>query len=112
MDGAAHECGTIDTALPKLVYRMKRDGRLVWKLSACSFVLRRHTVEFASGQTWLFHTPFFWWLNIMGVQDGGPGVLGRVGPSKKLWAIEIDSERDNLELLSLIALLHRNWWRS
>ena len=112
LDGAAHDCGQIDARLPKLLYTMQRDRRLIWKLSARSLVLRRHAVQFASADNWLFHTPFFWWLNIMGVQDGEVKVLGHVGPNKKIWCFCVDPECDTSDLLSAIALLHRNWWRS
>jgi hypothetical protein len=111
-DGSGLERGQIDATVPKLLYTMQRDSKPVWKLSARSLVLRRHAVEFSSADRWLFHTPFFWWLNIMGVHSLGARVLGKVGPSKRLWLLFIDPERDDLDLLALVALLHRNWWRS
>ena len=112
LDGSAHEHGRIDRKFPKVCYTMHRDGNLIWKLSARSLVRRRHAVEFASPDKWLFHTPFYWWMNILGVRNGEIKVLGRVGPSKWIWHLYIDPECDNLDLLSLLALMHRNWWRS
>jgi hypothetical protein len=112
LDGDGQDLGYIDVIVPKLVYTMRREERLIWKLSARSLMLRRHAVEFASDGRWLFYTPFFWWLNVLGVQNGGPKVLGHVGSTKKIWVFSVDPERDDLDLISLVALVHRNWWRS
>ena len=112
LDGAAHDCGKIDVRVPKVSYIMQRDRRPIWKLSARSLVMRRHAVVFSPADRWLFHTPFFWWLNIVGVQNGDIRVRGHIGHNKKTCGIYVDPECDNLDLLSLIALLHRNWWQS
>jgi hypothetical protein len=82
----------------------------MWKLSARSLVLKRHAVQFASRDRWLVYTPWFSWLRIAGVQDGRVRVFGHVGPTRRIWGLRVDPECDNLDLLSLIALMHRNWW--
>ena len=112
LDGDAHERGRIDVELPKIRYAIRRDRDRIGTLSARSFVLRRHAVQFASGDRWLFHTPFFLWLGIAGVQNGQVRVLGQVGPNKTIWLLRVDPECDDLDLLTLVALMHRNWWRS
>jgi hypothetical protein len=112
LDDAARERGRIDAAVPKLLYTMYREGGLIWKLSARSIVLRRHAVQFSPADSWLFHTPWYCWLNILGVHCGEVKVVGWVGPNRRYWALCIDPGCDNLDLLSLLALLHRNWWRS
>jgi hypothetical protein len=112
LDGAGLERGQISAPVPKLLYTMHRDGSLIWKVSARSIVLRRHAVQFASGDRWLFHTPWYWWLNVLGAHSGAVRVLGWVGPSKRLWALCVDPAHDSFDLLALLALMHRNWWHS
>ena len=109
-DGDGHERGCIDVELRAIRYAMRRDGCQMWKLSARSLVLKRHAVQFASGDRWLVYTPWFSWLRIAGVQDGRVRVFGHVGPTRLIWGLRVDPECDNLDLLSLIALMHRNWW--
>lgn len=92
------------------VYAMRRDKCCIWKLSARSLVLKRHAVQFASGDSWLFHTPWFWWLGIAGVQNGRVRVFGQLGPTKRIWLLRVDPECDDLDLLALVAYMHRNWW--
>jgi len=112
LDGAGQERGQIAAPVPKVLYTMHRDGSHIWKLSARSIVLRRHAVQFASADRWLFHTPWYWWLNILGVQSGAVRVVGWVGPSKRLWGLCVDPEYDSFDLLPLLALMHRNWLHS
>ena len=110
-DGDARERGRIEAELPMIVYAMRRDRCRIWKLSARSLVLKHHAVQFASGDRWLFHTPWFLWLGIAGVQNGRVRVFGHVGPTKQIWVLRVDPECDDLDLLSLVAFMHRNWWR-
>ena len=112
LDGDAHERGRIDFELPKIRIRgaMRRDGCHIWKLSARSLVLKRHAVQFASGDSWLFHTPWFSWLRIAGVQNGQVRVFGHVGRTRLIWILRVDPDCDDLDLLSLLAMMHRNWW--
>jgi len=112
LDGGEQELGHIDVNVPKLVYTMRCEERFIWKLSVRSLVLRRHTVQFAADGRWLFYTPFFWWQSVLGVENDGPKVIGRVGPTKRIWLFRVAPESDQVPLLSLVAMLHRNWWRS
>lgn len=112
LDGDAHERGRIDFELPKIRIRgaMRRDGGHIWKLSARSLVLKRHAVQFTTGDRWLFHTPWFSWRGIAGVQNGQVRVFGHVGRTKQIWILRVDPDCDDLDLLSLLAMMHRNWW--
>jgi hypothetical protein len=112
LDGVGQERGQIAATVPYFSYTMHRDGSLIWKLSARSVVLRRHAAQFASVDRWLFHTPWYWWLNIVGLQNGAVRVVGWVGPSKRLWGLCVDPKYDSLDLLALLALMHRNWFHS
>lgn len=112
VDGVSHERGDIAAPVPKLLYTMHRNGSLIWKLSARSMVLRRHAAQFASSDRWLFHTPWCWRLNMLGLHNGVVRVVGRVGPSKMSWILSVDPKYDSLDLLALLALMQRNWLHS
>jgi len=111
LDGDAHECGSIDVEWGKIKYAMRRDGCQSWKVAARSLMFRRYAVEFASGDRWLFYTPFFCWMGIAGLQDGQVRVLGWVGPNRQIWGLRVDPECDSVEVLALVALMHRSGWR-
>jgi hypothetical protein len=112
LDGAGQERGQVDCRWPKLSYTLHRDGGLVWKISARSLVLRRYAVQFASAESWFCHVPFLWSQKIAGVHHDAVRMLGWVGPTKQVWCFAVDPECDNLDVLSLVALLHRCWWWS
>jgi hypothetical protein len=107
------ECGIIrsEGIVPGIRYVMRRNGDLVWTLSVRSFVRKHHALEPAVGDTWTFDTPFYWWQHLTGSVNGVPRLLGRVGPSKRLWSIAVEPGRDTEDVLAAVAFLHRKWWR-
>lgn len=91
---------------------MRKDGALVWTLSARSLVRKRHVLELAGGDRWMFDTPFYWWQHLTGRLHDAPRVVGRVGPTKAFWQLWIEPGKDSIELLAAIGRLHRQWWRA
>jgi len=111
LDGAGNEQGIIRPRAPGLGYRMYCSGRPVWTVSSRSLVVRRHALEFSGGGTWDVRTPFFWWMNVLCLENGEARALGRVGSGKRLWFLAIERGRDNLDVLSALAFMHRRWLR-
>lgn len=109
LDAAGVERGRIDSEgiVPGIKYVMRRDGTPVWVLSVRSIVRKRHMLEF-TGERWTFHTPFFC-MDYYGTVAEVPRVVGFIGPTKRHWAIAVDPERDNPDLLAAVAYLHRIW---
>ena len=92
-------------------YVMRLDAEVVWVLTVRSVVRKRHALWSAAGDQWTFHTPFFWWQQLTGSVSGTPSLVGRVGPTKRLWFMMIEPGRDRRELLAAVAFMHRTWWR-
>jgi hypothetical protein len=90
---------------------MRRDAELVWVLTVRSVVRRRHTLCPVGGDEWTFDTPFFWWQQLAGSLGGTLRLLGRVGPTKRLWFMVIEPGSDTPEVLAAVAFMHRKWWR-
>ena len=113
LDADGREEGIIrsDGMVPGVRYVMRRNGNPVWRLSVRSIVRKRHALKPASGETWRFDTPFFWWQHLTGTAGGVPKLLGRVGPTKKLWFIWVEPGRDTYDMLAAVAFMHRKWWR-
>jgi len=111
LDAAGDEEGIIRSRGPGFGYAMRRSGRVVWTVSNRSAVMRRHALEFAGGGTWDVRTPFYWWMNIVCSEGGQTRALGQVGPRKWLWFLWIEPGRDNHDVLSALAFMHRRWRR-
>ena len=107
------ECGTIrpEGMFRGLRFVMRRDGAAVWVLTVRSLVRKRHRLEIVGGDVWTFDTPFFLRLHVTGTVGGRERLLGRVGPRKKNWGFVVDPDKDTLDLLAAVALIHWNWWR-
>jgi hypothetical protein len=114
IDASGREEGLIrPEGLPPYVkYAMHRNGNLVWSLSVRSVFRRRHALELGNGDSWTFHTPFFWWQDLTGTTCGMPRLVGRVGSEMWLWLVWIEPGNDTSELLSAVAFLHRQWFHS
>jgi hypothetical protein len=80
-------------------------------MSTRSPVMGRHALEFSGAGTWDVRTPFFWWMNIVCRESGKTHALGQVGPRKGLWLLWIEPGRDDHDVLSALAFMHRRWWR-
>jgi hypothetical protein len=111
LDAAGNEEGVIRPRGPGFGYALRRSGRAVWTVSNRSSVMRRHVLDFSGGGTWDVRTPFFWWMNIMCSESGKTHALGQVGPRKWLWFLWIEPGKDDLDVLSALAFMHRRWWR-
>ncbi|WP_197447031.1 hypothetical protein [Tautonia plasticadhaerens] len=98
--------------LPGVRYVMRRDSGPVWTLSVRSLLRKRHALELAGGEAWVFDTPFFWKLRVTGTVRGSPDLLGCVGPTMRCWLFAIEPSRDSPDLLAAIAYLHQRWWHS
>lgn len=94
-----------------LRFVMRRNGNPVWVSTVRSFVRRRHRLQTADGQLWIFDTPFFWWQHLTGIIDGYDGLIGFVGPTKRHWGFAVEPLRDTFGLLSALAFMHWKWWR-
>jgi hypothetical protein len=92
-------------------YVMRRDQNPVWILSVRSLVRKRHRLRLADGETWTFDTPFYWWQHLTGSLADAPGLIGHVGPSKRIWLFGIEPGRETRDVLAAVAVMHRNWWR-
>jgi hypothetical protein len=92
-------------------YVMRRDAEVVWVLTVRSVVRKRHTLCPVVGDDWTFDTPFFWWQQPAGSVSGSPRLIGRVGPTKRLWFMMIEPGRDTPDVLAAVAFVHRKWWR-
>lgn len=92
-------------------YVMRRDENPVWMLSIRSVARKRHRLRLTDGETWTFDTPFYWWQRLTGTRAGAPGLIGHVGPSKRVWIFRIEPGRETDDVLAAVALMHRNWWR-
>ncbi len=112
LDAGGREQGFIrsEGLLPCLRYAMRRDGELVWMLSGRSIVRKRHVLVLANGDSWTFHTPFFWWQNLSGTTSGALGLFGGNGPTKRYWLVWIEPGKDSFDLLAAVAFLHRQYW--
>ena len=97
--------------MPLVKYVMRVKNEIVWTLSVRSVVRKHHALEQVDGGQWTFNTPFFWWQHLSGTLGGTPKLLGRVGPTKRVWFVKIEPGRDTPDLLAAIAFMHRNWWR-
>jgi hypothetical protein len=111
VDGQEQGIIRSDGIVPRTRYVMRRDGAVVWVLRARSFVFKRHALEHRSSE-WIFETPFFWWQQLTGSCEGAPRLVGRVGPTKRLWSIWVEPGRDTKDIMAAVAFMHRNWWRS
>lgn len=60
---------------------------------------------------WRFHTPFFWWMNVLALESAVPRLVGTVGPTKREWMLWVQPDWDGEDLLAAVAYLHRRWWR-
>jgi hypothetical protein len=89
---------------------MRRDGARIWGLSVRSLLRKRHALALASGETWEFDTPFFWWRDLTGTTGSTASLFGRVGPNKTIWVMSIEPGKDSLDVLAACAYLHRIWW--
>jgi hypothetical protein len=114
LDASGHEEGVIrsEGLVPGVRYSMRGNDDLVWLLSVRSIVRKRHVLELASGDSWTFDTPFFWWQNLTGTALGVPRLIGGVGPSMWIWGMGIEPGRDTLHLLAAVAFMHRQWFHS
>jgi hypothetical protein len=92
-------------------YVMRRNENSVWILSIRSVVRKRHRLQRTDGETWTFDTPFYWWRHLSGSLAGAQKLIGRVGPSKRIWLFGIEPGRETDDVLAAVALMHRNWWR-
>jgi hypothetical protein len=95
---------------PGARYAMRRNGGLVWTLSVRSIVRSRHVLKLADGDSWTFHTPFFWWRHLTGAARGAPRLVGAVGPVSWVWQMWIEPGRDTIDLLAAVAFMHRQWF--
>jgi hypothetical protein len=116
LDAAGSEQGAIrsEGLLPGVRFVMRRNGELVWKMSVRSIVRRRHAVEIANGDSWIFETPFFWWQGLTGVAAGAPRLVGGLvweARSHGLWAMWVEPGRDTFDLLAAVAFMHRQYVR-
>ena len=111
LDAVGNEEGVIRPRGPGFGYEMRRSGQSVWTVSNRSVFMRRHLLEFSGGGTWDVRTPFFWWMNIVWSEGGKTHALGQVGPRKWLWFLWIEPGRDDRDVLSALAFMHRRWWR-
>jgi hypothetical protein len=111
LDSAGTEEGVISAKVPGFGYTMRRGEAPVWTISASSLVMRRHALTFSGGDTWDVHTPFFWWMNVVGSHGGTTHLLGHVGPTKRFWLLWVEPHKDHHDLLSALAFMHRRWWR-
>lgn len=113
-DAGGLEQGVIrsEGLVPGVRFVMRRNGELVWKMSVRSIVRRRHVLELANGDSWMFETPFFWWQGLTGVAFGAPRLLGGLvweAPSHGLWAMWIEPGWDTFDLLAAVAFMHRQY---
>jgi len=83
-------------------YVMRLDTEVVWVLSVRSIVRKRHTLCPVVGDQWTFDTPFFWWQQLAGSVAGTPRLLGRVGPTKRLWFMMIEAGHDTPHVLAAV----------
>jgi len=97
--------------IPRTKYVLRRDGEVVWTLRARSVVLKRHALEHDHAH-WIFDTPFFWWQDLAGQCEGSRRLVGKVGPTKRLWFVWVEPGKDDKDLMAAVAFMHRNWWRS
>jgi hypothetical protein len=111
VSGDGREQGTIQAGLPGLTYSMRRDDARIWGLSVRSLLRKRHALALASGETWGFDTPFFWWQHLTGTTGSIPSLIGKVGPNKAIWVMSIEPGKDSLDVLAACAYLQRIWWR-
>ncbi|MGO9471312.1 MAG: hypothetical protein ACLQVF_45050 [Isosphaeraceae bacterium] len=112
LDAGGREQGVIrsEGLVPGVRYAMRRDGKLVWKLSVRSILRNRHTLELANGDSWRFDTPFFWWQNLTGTASGAPRLLGGlVVPTTMIWGMWIEPGRESRDLLAAVAYMHRQY---
>ena len=98
--------------VPAVKYVMRRNDDAVWELSVRSVVRKRHTLRQFVGDQWTFNTPFFWWQHLSGTVSSAVKLVGRVGPTKRLWFMKLEPGCDTPEVLAALAFLHRSWWRS
>jgi len=114
VDGAGCEMGHIskDGILPWRRYVMRRGSEIVWTLQTTSIVKKHHSVSISDGSVWRFDTPFFWWQQLVAVENDAPRLLGYVGPTKRVWEFAIEPGRDGIEIMAAVATMHRSWWRS
>lgn len=112
-DVDGRELGVIrsEGMFPRMKYTMRRSGEVVWVLRLRSVVLKRHALEHISGR-WSVDTPFFWWQQLTGSCEGAQRLVGKVGPTKRLWLLWVEPGRATKDLMAAVAFLHRNWWRS
>jgi len=111
IDDVGQEIGLIRPRESGFGFTMHNGCKLVWTLSSRSLLMRRHALRFPNGDQWVFFTPFFWWMNVIGRHGEATHVLGRVGPTMRFWILYVEPGRDNHNLLSALAFMHRRWWR-
>jgi len=97
--------------VPAVKYVMRRNDDAVWVLSVRSVVRKRHTLRQSVGGQWTFNTPFFS-QDLSGTVSGGVKLVGRVGPTMRLWFMRVEPGCDTPDVLAAVAFLHRSWWRS
>jgi hypothetical protein len=90
---------------------LRRDGVVVWTLQVRSLVRRRHRLEMAGGDAWMFDTPFFWWQHLSGSIAGIPTLLGGIGPSTRYWGFRVARHHETLDVIAAVAFMHWKWWR-
>ena len=113
LDADKRERGVIRSEgfMPLGRHVMRVGPEVLWVLSVRSVVRKHHTLRPAVGNQWTFDTPFFWWQQLSGSVSGTPKLLGRVGPTKRLWLMMIEAGCDTLDVLAAVAFMHRKWWR-
>jgi len=113
IDSYKGELGTIHSegVVPLVKYVMRVKNETIWTLSVRSVVRKHHALRRVDGGQWTFNTPFFWWQHLSGTLGGTPRLLGRVGPTKRVWFVKIEPGLDTPDILAAIAFMHRNWWR-
>jgi hypothetical protein len=114
LDAGGCERGVIRSVgfVPGLTYAMRRNGELVWKLSVRSIVRKRHALKLASGDSWTFETPFFWWQNLTGTANGAIRLVGGLvwdAPSHALWGVWVAPGSDTFDMLAAVAFMHRQY---
>lgn len=92
-------------------YVMRLNTEVVWVLSVRSIVRKHHTLCPVVGDQWTLDTPFFWRQQLAGSVSGTPRLLGRVGPTKRLWFMMVEAGHDTPDVLAAVAFMHRQWWR-
>ncbi|MEI6195696.1 MAG: hypothetical protein WCS42_15355 [Verrucomicrobiota bacterium] len=84
---------------------MLENGRSVCTINQRSFLRNKFTLNFSSGQKWVFRMPLFT-VNFGGLSDTGEKIRVRVR-THNIWYVLIDTKADSAQLAVALAFIHR-----